>query len=312
MVIDASPRRSLVWSLRWVGDAVGTWVNCLLLAVCVVSGFMGWWLGPSVGGAAAVPTVPDVVFVFSPPLAGIRITDDLLRLHDEIAWQATVVGGTGLPKVVSWGVMVDTLGSGQFCSAPTTPEPVFSDGYWEISGRTETRGSERLIPEVDICWTNKAPIVARGPYLTVAFPTIEVDNATGTVHTALGLTGNLRLVDYTLQSGVSPTRSEFSYSIPGAANAIPMFNNQAWVWDSPTTSISSSAPTLAPGAQPGSPISFVAANLAELQAQNRNVFYAGILLGVGAAAAVALLTNVLGGVDDKRRRSKAMSDAQAE
>jgi uncharacterized membrane protein YkvI len=135
-----------------------------------------------------------------------------------------------------------------------------------------------LISVVRFVWQAHKPVATNGQYLSASLPIISLTSSTGTVSSELIMP---RLVDYTVQSG-TPPNSTTSYS---------------WDWTTPVSRPSNLIVL-------SSLISFVAGDLAGLQQANRNAFYAGILLGVAAAVAVALLTNVLGAVDKTRRRRK--------
>lgn len=52
----------------------------MLLAVCVLTGLLGWWLGPAVSGAPAVPSIPDIAISFGPPLVGVHVDETLAEV----------------------------------------------------------------------------------------------------------------------------------------------------------------------------------------------------------------------------------------
>jgi hypothetical protein len=59
----SSPERTSRWPAphRLIWEVTGTWVNGMLLAVCLLAGLFGWRLGPVVDGAPALPQLPMIV-----------------------------------------------------------------------------------------------------------------------------------------------------------------------------------------------------------------------------------------------------------
>ena len=308
----SSPERTSRWPAphRWIWEVTGTWVNGLLLAVCLLAGLFGWWLGPVVDGAPALPQLPMIVVDFSPPLVGVHINQTLQNLPGESLYTLTAFGGT-VPKDVIyynkrqgvlWNVALSGIGTGRILVSPTRAVRCSSSlcipNSWFIGGKSQWNqpvglGSiagrlatdclhtlpECLVPEIAVAWRDDPPVATNGQYLSAAFPSIYGGGGSiGSVASELFVPG---LLNYTVQSGSPPS-------------------SQSSVWDWRSTASTSTVPT----------ISFVAADLVGLQRANRNAFYAGILLGIAAAGAVALLTNVLGAIDKKRRR-QALKVAEA-
>jgi len=271
----------------------------MLLAVCLLSGLLGWWFGPAVSGAP-VPSVPSITIGFFPSVVGVHLQAMLFPYNaerepqGEFAYALIAFGGTvekgqrvfpiGYFKTgaVDWAADINGLGTGRIRTID--PGDTVTQGI--ISGKSSdchdpiaahlAPGHLGCLFQFEIVWRDDSPVATNEQYLSAAFPTLSLGLSTGTVTTQLIMA---RLFDYTFQSGTPPS---FTNSIQWNWANIPV----------PHT----------PGGN--SPISFVAANLVGVQRANRNAFYAGILLGIAAAVAVALLTNVLAAIDKKRRRRK--------
>jgi hypothetical protein len=69
------------------------------VAVCVLTGFLGWWLGPAVSGAPDEPSAPTIGIQFVPPLVGVHVDQTLVEQDPagEFQYFLTAFGGTVIP-----------------------------------------------------------------------------------------------------------------------------------------------------------------------------------------------------------------------
>ena len=285
-------------------EAVVTWVNGSLVLASLVCGFVGWKLGAASPQAPATPATFEVhVSALSLPHYRPPSHIDVLTSLHQLGRNYTALGvvvSAGFPATtqVYWNInfvwataqslapnicepdKADVPGMG-----PLTP-PQMTTGSYLIQGTSPSAsGPGEPLFGVNCHWNSKVGITTSGPYTTALVPAVDAGLDNGELTRELFL--DQHTVDYSLQTESPPT--------------LTYVND--WQWSVKLTQ--------GAGSTSSSPIPLSAADLAGLQWQSKKVFIGGVLLGIAAGAVVALMTNVLGVVDNSRKRRLKRRRAEA-
>jgi hypothetical protein len=289
-----------------------------LVLICAACGAVAWHLHPQSNGFHAIPQGPRIVtagsqfqlretltptvgggatLVVEEPTSG--GTGDPLRA---VGYQVdpTVPGGAlaiangpiarfdgaALPNQ-SWDYMVLNPGPSRPCrSAATYREGTVAVPWYKSAVPAFIVKVNRPTALVDnppltvVClqWRSASPVQGMGAYLSARFPPVHGipvaeglaaadadapgDQATGPVTRVLHLTDALTQ-NFTIQSDPLPT----------------VTNEQSWTW------VDHNLPQA---------VQVAAINASDLQHENNNALYAGVLFGVAGAALIALITELVG------------------
>ena len=290
---ESRSERSGPTERQW--ESVITGVNMGLLVVTVGCAIWGSALSPSVMSAPRVPTTPAVnIDWLKPEPSALSITASLVELHGDAARLSIVLtGNLHAHASLDWRLSFQHL-IGTFCpeskSAITGKPANLGGGEWRISGSSAvTKYSHAVAVDIHVCWTHSSPVSVGGPYFSAALPLVTYGENAVPILRSFSMPG-YGLLAYSVQSDTSPTSTD----------------GHSWFWAGVLSQVT--------GNPSASEIPISGASLTGVQHEDRNAFYSGILLGIAASSAIALLMALLVRWDDARegrRRRRATRERQA-
>jgi len=290
---DQAAGTSRAWRRIWSLENLDVTSLVFLGALAVASFVAGWALRPPNGPALQVPSSPELTINF-PDAGPVRSLDVVSFLAQTAGSQAVLkVNALGLlapaQATTSWTMGVQGF-SGSFCtpSAYRDHSTIRHVGYQDyvVSGTTLSPATyQGLLLVVHLCWNHGPPLDINGPYLSAALPRVLVPDQAGTLTSVLQLHGT-SLSGYSLSGGASPTGE----------------SQQAWSW---TTGLSSSFES------PGSVgVLVFGSNSSDIEHENHNGFYSGILFGIAGGAALSVIPALPGLIDRRKARHKPVASQE--
>lgn len=256
----------------------------LLCALAITGLAWGWALRPPAGTPAPVPTPLQITMDFAGtrPL-GLEVYSELTQEQGsaaELSINAFGYAARG-PRAAAWDMGVQSF-TGRFC----TPKRYRSEGRpVRVGGQDYVDSGTVRIPAaahadiflvVHLCW-RKDPLLELGDsYFSASLPRILVPNQAGTLTDILQLRGT-SLYSYSPSGGLTPTG----------------FGPTTWSWTSP---LSGSG-----GGLVSSVIPVSGSNTAQIERDNHNNFYSGILFGVAGGAALSLIPALAVSIDRRKK-----------
>jgi hypothetical protein len=277
-------------ALRWIWKNLDLAVLAILCLAAVIGFLWGSALRPT-GGAPTIPSSQAHVAIDLAPgsLRGLGIDSDLVQENGsraELKIDATATAADH--TMISFGIEVGGF-TGTVCRViPYRGRSSVArrGGAYVIAGASRLpANSIQPFLVVDLCWAEDPPVVTSDAYFGAVLPRILVPSQAGTLTNGLELAGT-SLARYSPSGGLAPTD----------------VGPQLWTW---TSALS--------GSDFGSPGSnamvVLGTSASEIQRENDNAFYAGILFGIAGGAAMSLVVAVPGVVNDRRKKSDASSES---
>jgi hypothetical protein len=283
---------SRAWRRIWALENLDVTSLVLLGALAVASFVAGWVLRPPNGPAVQVPSSPELTINFT-DAAPVRNLDIVSFLAQAAGSQTVLkVNAKGLLKpgqaTTSWNMGVQGF-SGAFCTpkAYRGHTAIRHVGYenYVVTGTTLSPATyQGLLLVVHLCWNHGSPLAINGPNLSAALPRVLAPDQAGTLTRVLQL-HQTSLSGYSIAGGVAPTGESQS----------------AWFW---TTGLGGSFE--GPGSMG---VVVFGSNSSDIETENHNSFYSGILFGIAGGAALSVIPALPGLIDRRRaRRSPAASE----
>ena len=252
-----------------------------LLAVgCAV---WGWLLRPPSSGPPPVPNSPRLTIhlLQAPHVEGLEIILWLLQTKNSPTVLKIDASGF-LPEktTIQWRMDVEFF-SGEFCRPQPYPIHVTYLGSgpdYEVTGQAQipTANAAGIFLAVDLCWRSGPPLTVNNSFFSAAFPRILVPDQAGTLTNALQLPGS-SLSGYSPIGGATPTG----------------VGPQTWAWSNALSDYF--------GSQASTEMPVFGSSTSEIQRENHNAFYSGILFGIAAGAVLSVVT-LIPVVIDRRRK----------
>jgi hypothetical protein len=281
------PARKRPWEL------LATWQNLILALLFALSAIGGWLLGPAAAGAVPIPAAPAVTVTQMSKLPIELVATLGQQSHDKTTVLTLAadlpIGSATDYRPISWDFDITHLSSFYRCSYNSVPgmeqrHQLATRDTDDISGTSYgifgTIYPSQVFADVRVCWRHSSPIATNGPYLSAALPAVAFTPPhPGSITRRLALPGT-GLSAYTQQGGIAPT----------------VISAGTWSWTS-SPSVNATSVTTS-----GIPIS--AASITGLQSEARNLFLAGILLGIAGGLFVTFVTSLASRLDSTRKHQK--------
>lgn len=273
-------------SKTWLKENLSLVVLVLLGALGIATLVLGWALRPPGGAPPELPDSPQLAINFAEarPVHDLAVVSYLVQA--KVPQAVLKINASGFlgsrQQSVAWSMGVQGF-TGKFC----TPKAFRGNSKVEFLGYEDYRVYGTLkIPAsssagsflvVHLCWKSDAPLTVGSPYFSAAFPRILMPGQTGTLTDVLQLRGT----------------SLSSYS-PAGGTAPEAVGRGTWAW---TSALSGNF-----GSQAATEMPVSGSSASEIQHENHNAFYSGILFGIAGGAALSVLPALTGVID--RRKPK--------
>jgi hypothetical protein len=279
----------------WLKENLGPVVLVLLGALGIATLVLGWVLRPPGAAPPEIPNSPQLAINFAEarPLHDLTVVSYLLQTKVPQAVLKISASGFLGPRQtsVAWSMGVQGF-TGRFCTPKayrgnSTIEPIGYEDY-RVYGTLKIPASSSAgsFLVVHLCWKSGAPLTIRSPYFSAALPRILMLGQTGT------LTDVLQLRSTSLSS----------YS-PSGGTAPEAVGPGTWAW---TSALSGDF-----GSQAATEVPVSGSSASEIQHENHNAFYSGILFGIAGGAALSVLP-ALTGVIDRRKARRNTSEEKSD